>query len=113
MHRIISPALKRNMRYLERVLPTLEENLALDEALLLAAEADGPEVLRLWEWPAPAVVLGAAGRIREEVHEEHCRADEVPILRRASGGGTVLLGQGCLLYSLVLAYDSAPGLSEI
>ena len=45
------------MRYLDRLLPTLEENLALDEALLLAAEADGPEVLRLWEWPVPAVVL--------------------------------------------------------
>ena len=37
----------------------------------------------------------------------------MPILRRASGGGTVLIGPGCLCFSLVLAYDSAPGLDEI
>jgi len=37
----------------------------------------------------------------------------VPILRRSSGGGTVLLGSGCLLYSLVLKHDRAPELREI
>jgi lipoate-protein ligase A len=37
----------------------------------------------------------------------------VPVLRRASGGGTVLLGPGCLCFSLVLGYDHAPGLNEI
>jgi lipoate-protein ligase A len=37
----------------------------------------------------------------------------VPILRRSSGGGTVLLGPGCLCYSLVLAYDRSSALREI
>jgi lipoate-protein ligase A len=37
----------------------------------------------------------------------------VPILRRASSGGTVLLGPGCLCFSLVLGYDFAPGLDDI
>jgi lipoate-protein ligase A len=102
------------MWLLDLTLPTLEDNLALDEALLLEAEAGrAGEVLRLWEWPAPAVVLGAAGRLAEEVDEAACRADGVPILRRASGGGTVLLGPGCLLYSLVLGYERAPGLAEV
>ena len=55
-----------------------------------------------WPW---AVVLGAAGVIREDVNEETCRQDAVPVGRRSSGGGTVLLGPGCCLYSLVLAYD--------
>src|SRR5437868_2848192 len=92
------------MYFLEKTLPTLAENLALDEALLLEAEAGrGGEVLRLWEWPLPAVVLGAGCRLAEDVDEERCRADGVPVLRRASGGGTVLLGAGCLLYTLVLA----------
>ena len=36
------------MYFLDLTLPTLAENLALDEALLLDAEAGGPEVLRLW-----------------------------------------------------------------
>ncbi len=102
------------MHYLDLTLPAAADNLALDEALLLAAEAGtGGEVLRLWEWPHPAVVLGAGCRLAEDVDEAACRADGVPILRRASGGGTVLLGPGCLLYSLVLRYDRAPELAQI
>jgi len=99
---------------LDITLPTLAENLALDEALLLEAE-DGVagEVLRYWEWPDPAVVLGASGQLEKEVDREACRRDGVPILRRASGGGTVLLGSGCLLYSLVLSFDRDPSLRDI
>jgi lipoate-protein ligase A len=99
---------------LKLTLPTATENLALDEALLLEAEdGRGGEVLRLWEWPTPAVILGAAGRLARDVDEAACARDGVPVLRRSSGGGTVLLGHGCLLYSLVLAYGRAPALGEI
>src|SRR5262249_29049021 len=45
--------------------------------------------------------------------ETACRVDDVPILRRASGGGTVLLGRGCLLYSLVLSYQRSPELNDL
>jgi lipoate---protein ligase len=93
---------------------TVNENLALDEALLLAAEAGiGSEVLRFWEWPTPAVVLGAGGSIAIDVNEEACSRDGVTLHRRASGGGTVLLGRGCLLFSLVLAYERAAELRDV
>jgi lipoate-protein ligase A len=102
------------MHYLDLTLPSPAENLALDEALLLQAEAgQGGEVLRVWEWPHPAVVLGSGCRLAEDVDETACLADGVPVLRRSSGGGTVLLGAGCLLYSLVLHYDRSPALTEI
>ncbi|HJT76778.1 MAG TPA: biotin/lipoate A/B protein ligase family protein [Gemmataceae bacterium] len=88
--------------------------MALDEALLLEAEdCRSGEVLRLWEWPRPAVVLGAGCWLAADVDEAACRADGVPLLRRASGGGTVLLGRGCLLFSLVLALDRSPALGDI
>src|SRR4051812_7766193 len=99
---------------LDHTAPTPDENLALDEALLQAAEAgEGGEVLRFWEWPTSAVVLGAGGSVRIDVNEAACRADGVSIHRRASGGGTVLLGRGCLLFSLVLAYDRAAELRDV
>jgi lipoate-protein ligase A len=102
------------MDFVDVTLPTLNENLALDEALLLEAEAGrGGEVLRAWEWPRPAIVLGAGGRIGDDVDTTACERDGVPLARRASGGGTVLLGQGCLLYTLVLRYDRAAELRDI
>lgn len=102
------------MQLLDLTLPSAAENVALDEALLLEAEAGrGGEVLRLWEWPAPAVVLGSACILREDVDEDACTAAGVPVLRRASGGGTVLLGRGCLCYSLVLAMEQTLALSAI
>ena len=89
------------MHFLDLTLPDLAENLALDESLLLDAErGGGGETLRLWAWPNYAVVLGAGGVIADDVNETACAADGVPLARRASGGGTVLLGPGCLLYSL-------------
>lgn len=102
------------MRYLDLTLPDLPANLALDEALLLQAEAgESGDVLRVWETASLAVVLGSGCRVAEEADEPACLADQVPILRRSSGGGTVLLGPGCLLYSLVLSYDRDAALKEI
>jgi lipoate-protein ligase A len=102
------------MELLDLTLPTAEENLACDEALLLEAEAGRQgELLRLWEWSAPLVVLGAGCRLADDVDEGACIEDGVPLLRRSSGGGTVLLGKGCLCFSLVLSYKIAPELREI
>ena len=102
------------MRFLDLTLSTACENLALDEALLLRAEAgDGGEVLRVWEQQRPAVVLGAGCRLTDDVDEAACQADDVPILRRSSGGGTVVLGPGCLLYTLVLDSERTPELAGI
>ena len=79
------------MRLLDLTLPDPAANLALDEALLLAAEEGGAEVLRLWELPTLAVIVGSGGSVAIDVNVEACAADRVPILRRASGGG----GPGC------------------
>ena len=101
------------VRFLDLTLPTLAANLALDEALLLQAEEGGPAVLRIWGWTRLAVVLGAGGKLAEDVDETACLMDRVPVLRRSSGGGTVLLGPGCLLYSLVLPYERHPALRDV
>src|ERR1700722_10259548 len=105
---------RRPVHFLETTLATAAENLALDEALLLEAEAGrASEVLRVWEQPALAVVLGSGCKLAEDVDDVACLADAVPILRRSSGGGTVLLGQGCLCYSLVLAFAHDPMLTDV
>ena len=92
-----------SFRLLDLTLPSPAQNLALDEALLEDLEETelGP-VLRLWESDCYFVVLGRSSSLTADVHVDACRQDRVPILRRASGGGTVLQGPGCLSYACVL-----------
>ncbi|TAL05365.1 MAG: lipoate--protein ligase family protein, partial [Verrucomicrobia bacterium] len=91
------------MKALDLTLPTPAENLACDEALLDAAEAGpGDEVLRFWESREHFVVVGYANKVASEVNVAACEAKSIPILRRCSGGGTVVQGPGCLNYALVL-----------
>jgi lipoate-protein ligase A len=91
------------MKILDLTLPTPAENLAGDEALLQAAETDNSgEVLRFWESPTHFVVVGYANKVATEVNVAACEARKIPILRRCSGGGTVVQGPGCLNYALVL-----------
>jgi lipoate---protein ligase len=106
---------KREMLLLDLTLPTPEENLALDEALLDAAEeADEPEeVLRFWESSRPVVVLGRSSKGGEEAQLDACRADGVPVLRRCSGGAAIVAGPGCLMYAVVLSYELHPELRAL
>ncbi|PKO14809.1 lipoate--protein ligase family protein [candidate division BRC1 bacterium HGW-BRC1-1] len=102
------------MNLFDMTLPRPEENLALDEALLEWLEPQpGGEALRFWESSVPFVVLGAGGRIDEEVHTDRCADDSIPVLRRCSGGGTVMQGPGCLNFTLVLDKDARPEMHGI
>jgi lipoate---protein ligase len=102
------------MNYLELTLPTPEENLALDEALLDFAEEEyNREILRVWEPLHPFAVLGYGNRAHQELHLARCQAENIPVLRRCSGGGTVLQGPGCLNYTLILNIRQNPRLESI
>ena len=91
------------MKLLDLTLPSPAENLACDEALLDWCEnGEGEEVLRFWEPREYFVVVGYADKIANEVNVTACGKRGIPILRRCSGGGTVLQGPGCLNYTLVL-----------
>jgi len=101
------------MKLLRLTLPSPQENLALDEALLDLADAGGDEVLRLWESPAPFVVVGYGNTIATEVDEAACATHNVPVLRRCSGGGTVVQGPGCLSYAVTLRLEHDASLATV
>ena len=92
---------------LDQTFPEPEQNLACDEALLnFCEEGEAGELLRIWEPQQYFIVLGSSNKVHHEVHVDACREDGIPILRRHSGGGTVLQGPGCLNYSLILHINS-------
>lgn len=109
------------MQFLDLTLPTLAENLALDEAILENAELsaqnapDGAtsELLRVWEAPSYGVVLGRSSSADVEVDREACRRLGIPIMRRCSGGATVVVGPGCLMYGVLLSIKQRPECQSI
>jgi lipoate-protein ligase A len=81
-------------------------NLALEEAL--ARVGPPSPLLRIWQNES-CVVIGRAQRAAREVDLAACAASAVPVLRRASGGGTVFQDLGNLNISLAVP-GRAPGL---
>jgi lipoate-protein ligase A len=102
------------MKYLDLTLPTATENLACDEALLERAEAgeDG-EALRFWEPRTWFIAVGYGNAAATEVNLPLCAAQGVPVLRRITGGGTVVQGPGCLNYALILSLAKDEALESI
>lgn len=111
---LISEMLHHHCQFSNSILPTPEENLALDEALLYQInEQDSAGCLRIWEVDQYAVVLGSSNQVAANVNQTACQQDHVPIFRRCTGGGTVLLGPGCFIYSLFLRITDKQHLAGI
>lgn len=91
------------LKQLDTTFESLAENLEFDVALLRAVQSDpASATLRFWESAQYAVIVGRSNDIDREVDGAACQCDDVPILRRPSGGGAVVLGPGCLCFSLAL-----------
>lgn len=81
--------------------PSIEENLAFDEALAKSAYATGKRLLRFWWGDSPAIVMGSSQRAGDVADTTSCAARGVPILKRCSGGGAVLENSGVFNYTLI------------
>ena len=88
--------------------------LALDEALLIAADEDGiGPSFRIWELSRPTVVLGRSSKVDRETDRAFCAAGGIPIVRRCTGGASIVAGPGCLMYSVVLSIEQHPELAKV
>ena len=91
-----------------------QENILFDELLLqLADKTSQGEVLRFWESSKIFIVLGSIGKEEQDIWLEQARRDNVPLLRRTSGGGTVIQGPGCMNFTLVLSKDRHVDLADL
>lgn len=102
--------------WLDVKLDSVEEQLALDEALLEEAHEGlaTATVVRTWMAREPVVVVGSSSRVEEEVDLAACRGEGVRVVRRPSGGLTVVVGPGCLMWSVVEPHPAgAPPIERI
>ncbi len=83
-------------------------NLALEEALVMHSGCSGSIYFRLWR-NRQAVIVGRSWTISlGGVNLEALHQDNVPLIRRISGGGAVYHDLGNLNYSIMLPWRSSP-----
>ena len=80
-------------------------NMAIDEAMLLTQKADLQPTLRLYDWLQPAFSFGYFQKIAKEVDVAACDAHGIELVRRMTGGGTVIHGWD-VTYTIVAPHDS-------
>ncbi len=76
-------------------------NMAVDEAILLAQKEHPNPTLRFYAWASPAFSFGYFQDIASEVDVAACRTDGIELVKRMTGGGTVVHGWD-LTYTLIL-----------
>ena len=78
------------------------EQMAIDEQWAReVAAGERPASLRFWEWSSPAVVVGRFQSIPDEVHVDEAERLGFTVVRRCTGGGTMVVQPGgAITYSL-------------
>ncbi|GAB1415306.1 hypothetical protein MASR2M117_07120 [Paludibacter sp.] len=72
-------------------------NLALEEILF----SDMQDEFALFYVNSPSVIIGCNQILQNEVDEDLCRVNNIPVIRRISGGGAVYHDLGNLTYSFI------------
>ncbi|CAM5576235.1 lipoate--protein ligase family protein [Rhodanobacter lindaniclasticus] len=88
-------------------------HMALDDVLVHEVGAgERPPTLRIWEWAAPAVVIGRFQSLRNEVDLEAAQRHGIEVVRRISGGGAMFIEPGnTITYSICAPLSLIKGLS--
>lgn len=83
---------------------------ALDELLLEGVdEGTIPPTLRFWYRETPAVPLGRFQAYEDEVAVDYVDKNEIPVVRRITGGGAMYVDQGDVItYSMYLPRSLVP-----
>lgn len=89
------------------------ENMAIDEALFRCFDpASSQPVLRLYGWQPPALSLGRFQKAAADLDLDRCRADNLTIVRRITGGGAIYHADE-LTYSLVCGPSQIPAAASV
>jgi lipoate-protein ligase A len=84
------------------------QNIALDEALFVSVIKYPRPTCRIWINSEDVVYLGIGKKVKQDVHLSACQSDNVPVIRRFSGGGTVLHDAFTLNYTFALPLEDYP-----
>lgn len=77
--------------------------LAADEVLAQkAAEGESRPTLRLYTYRSHCALVGRFQRLENEIHLDYCRDNGIPLNRRPTGGGAIIMGADQLGVALTI-----------
>jgi len=86
---------------------------AVDEAISLARKAKKvSNTLHIYRRKPAAVSVGRSKKIQDDINVDECLKNNVKIVRRTTGGGTIFTDKDCLIYSLVFDRKDAASSSS-
>lgn len=86
------------LRYLRMESVSIYRQLQIEEALL---RADTDNWCLINERSPPAIVMGISGKVEELIDQERYLREPIPVIRRFSGGGTVVVDHNTLFITLI------------
>jgi len=93
--------LEKDWRFIDTGASDAFTNMSIDEAILMAHEEGlTPPTLRVYEWSPVALSVGFFQSIEEDINEPKCRKEGIDVVRRKTGGRSVL-HKDELTYSVV------------
>ncbi len=82
------------------------ENIAFDQALIEARQADKiPDTIRFLRF-RPSALVGVHQRLRQEIKTDYCRTNGIELGRRITGGGGLYLDEGQIGWELIFDRDT-------
>lgn len=91
-------------RLLDTGVLSAAENMALDEVILEARSKNIiPNTLRFLQFSPPAVLVGYHQSVEQEVRSDFCRAHNIDINRRITGGGAIFFDSSQLGWGVYAA----------
>ena len=97
--------MKRKGRLLRMGKNCAAMNMAIDESIMMAQFNVPNPTLRFYEWESPAYSLGYFQDIASEVDVDLCFTEGIELVKRMTGGGTVIHGWD-LTYTLILPREN-------
>ena len=83
-------------------------NMAIDEAIFTRIrEEHYRPTLRFFQWEKPSITYGYAVEVEKELNIHHCQEQDIPIVRRITGGG-VVFHQCDITYTFIFPQEIIP-----
>ena len=86
---------------------------AADEAISQARKEKKVEnTLHFYRRNPPTISIGRSRKIKDDINLDECKKNNVKIVRRITGGGTIYTDKKCLIYSLIFDKNYKQNLSS-